>query len=160
MCMISCNLQKIIHNSYFFFSFQLLLVLRGHSFLSPPQRPMTFDFEGFSIPDFNHYIYFPILNLEEEPVFPLMFSAKQGHYWNLFRYDAVLDWGLNSGSPPLEASTLPLGYQGGGILTYSNVPMISIYLLVQLYNLLVNNSPYIKISVHHSNNVNQQGTLK
>jgi len=38
--------------------------------------------------------------------------------------------------------------------------MISIYLLVQLYNLLVNNSPYIKISVHHSNNVNQQGTLK
>ena len=31
-----------------FFSVRLLSVLRGHSgFLSPPQRPMTFDFEGF-----------------------------------------------------------------------------------------------------------------
>ena len=59
---------------------------------------MTFDFEGFSIPDFIHYIYFPILTLEKEPVFPfLMFSAKQGNYWyyfyNVFWYEAVLDWG-------------------------------------------------------------------
>ena len=45
------------------------------------QRPMTSDFEGFSIPDFIHYIYFPILMLEKEPVFHfLIFSAKQGHY--------------------------------------------------------------------------------
>jgi len=29
---------------------------------------MTSDFEGFSIPDFMHYIYFPILILEKEPV--------------------------------------------------------------------------------------------
>jgi len=28
---------------------------------------MTSDFEGFSIPDFIHYIYFPILILEKEP---------------------------------------------------------------------------------------------
>ena len=49
-------------------------------FSSPPQRPMTSDFEGFSIPDVIHYIYFPILILEEEPVFPfLIFSAKQGN---------------------------------------------------------------------------------
>ena len=27
----------------------------------PPQRPMTSDFEGFSILDFIHYNYFPIL---------------------------------------------------------------------------------------------------
>ena len=27
---------------------------------------MTFDFEGFSITDFIHYIYFPILILEKE----------------------------------------------------------------------------------------------
>ena len=48
----------------FFFS-----ILRGHSvFSSPPQRQMTADFEGFSIPDFIHYIYFPILILEKEPV--------------------------------------------------------------------------------------------
>ena len=44
------------------------VVIRGFS--SPPQRPMTSDFEGFSIPDFIHYIYFPIFILEKEPVFP------------------------------------------------------------------------------------------
>jgi len=49
---------------------------------------MTSDFEGFSIPDFIHYIYFPILNLEKEPV----------------------DWGLNPGPPALDAITLLQGY--------------------------------------------------
>ena len=39
-------------------------------FSPPPQRPMTSDFKGFSIPDCIHYIYFPILILEKEPVFP------------------------------------------------------------------------------------------
>ena len=86
---------------------------------SPPQRPMTSYFEGFSIPDLIHYIYFPILILEKEPVFPfLMFSAKQGNYLVPFLqrlwYDEVLDWGLNQGPPALAASTLPLGYRGGG----------------------------------------------
>ena len=33
-------------------------------FLSPPQRPMTSDFQGFSIPDFIHNFYFPILILK------------------------------------------------------------------------------------------------
>jgi len=33
---------------------------------------MTSDFEGFSIPDFIHYIYFPILIFEKEPVFFLL----------------------------------------------------------------------------------------
>jgi len=42
-------------------------------FPSSPQRPMTSDFEGFSIPDFIHYIYFPILILEIlVPVFSLL----------------------------------------------------------------------------------------
>jgi len=46
---------------------------------------MTSDFEGFSIPDFIHYILFPILILQKEPVFPfLMLSAKQGNYWAHF----------------------------------------------------------------------------
>ena len=69
-----------------FLSVGLLSVLRGHSFFSsPPQRPMSSDFEGLSIPDFIHYIYFPILILEKEPVFPsLMSSAKQGNYWYHF----------------------------------------------------------------------------
>ena len=82
---------------------------------------MTSDFEGFSIPDFIHYIYFPNLILEKEPVFPyLMFGAKQGNYWYHFYnvYDAVLDWGLNPRPPALEASILPLGYRGGGLRPY------------------------------------------
>jgi len=54
-------------------SVRLLSVLHGHLvFSSPPQRPMTSDFEGFSIPDIIHYIYFPILILEKEPVFSLL----------------------------------------------------------------------------------------
>ena len=56
-----------------FLSVRLLSVLRGHSFFpSPPQRPMTSDFEWFSIPDFIHYIYFPIWILEVESVFSLL----------------------------------------------------------------------------------------
>jgi len=43
-----------------FLSVRLLSFLCGHSvFASSPQRPMTSDFEGFSIPDFIHYIFFP-----------------------------------------------------------------------------------------------------
>ena len=63
-----------------------LSVLRGLSIcLSPPQRPMTSDFEGISIPDFIHYIYVPFLFREKEPVFPFsMLSAKQGNYWYHF----------------------------------------------------------------------------
>ena len=59
---------KIIYIYILFvcFSVRLLSVLHGHSDCSsPPQRPMTSDFEGFSIPDFIHYIYFPILILEK-----------------------------------------------------------------------------------------------
>ena len=38
-----------------------------------------------SIPNCIHYIYFLILILEKEPVFPFwMFSAKQGYYWYHF----------------------------------------------------------------------------
>ena len=45
-------------------------------------KPITSTSKVVSIPDFIHYIYFPILILEKEPVFPfLMFSAKQGNYW-------------------------------------------------------------------------------
>ena len=52
---------------FLFFSIRLLSVLLGHSvFSSPQQRPITSDLEGFSIPDFIHYIYFPILILEKE----------------------------------------------------------------------------------------------
>ena len=41
------------------FNVRLLSGLRGHSgFSSPPQRLMTSDFKGFSLPDFIHYIIF------------------------------------------------------------------------------------------------------
>ena len=49
---------KLVNNTSFF-SVRLLSVLCGHSFISsPPQRPMTSDFEGFSNPDFIHCIIF------------------------------------------------------------------------------------------------------
>ena len=74
------NVFRIVF--FVFFSVRLLSVLRGHSFCSsPPQLPMTSDIEGFSIPNFIHYIYFLILILEKEQFFPfLMFSDKQGNY--------------------------------------------------------------------------------
>ena len=66
------ELSFIQHLKQTFFSVRLLSVLRGHSgFSSPPQLPVTSDFEGFSIPDFIHYIDFPILIIEKEPVFSL-----------------------------------------------------------------------------------------
>ena len=58
-----------IRNNFFIFiflAFDFLSVLLGHPFFSsPPKRPMTSDFEGFSIPDFIHYNYFPNLILEK-----------------------------------------------------------------------------------------------
>ena len=49
-------------------------------FSSPPQWPITFDFQGF----FPSHIC-PILILEKEPVFSfLMLSDEQGNYWYLF----------------------------------------------------------------------------
>ena len=58
----------------------LCVVISGFS--SQPQRPnWPQTSKEFSIPEFIHYIYFPILILEKEPVFPfLMLSAKQGNY--------------------------------------------------------------------------------
>ena len=68
-----------------FFAFYFCRFCVVIRFSSLPQRLMTSDFEGFSSPDFIHYIYFPILILEKEPVFPyLMFNAKQGNYWYHF----------------------------------------------------------------------------
>ena len=56
---------------------------------------------------------------ERASIFPfLMFSAKQGNYWyhfnNVFGMTRSLTEELNPGPPALEASTIPLGYRGGG----------------------------------------------
>ena len=54
---------------------------------------------GIFIPDFIHYIYFPILILEKEPVFPfLIFSAKQGSYWYHFYNVFSMTSSLTGGS--------------------------------------------------------------
>ena len=66
---------KVLHSLFFLFFLALdfcrfCVVIRVFS--SPPQRPMTSDFEAFSIPEFIHYILFPFLILEKEPVFSLL----------------------------------------------------------------------------------------
>ena len=47
-------------------------------------------------------------------------------------YDAVLDWGLKLGPTALEASSIPLGYRGDGVLikndTTSKFDMLQMYL--------------------------------
>ena len=62
--------------NYFFYIFFLPSTFVGSAwsfvFLSPLQRPMTSDFEGFSNPNLIQYIYFPNLILEKEPVFSLL----------------------------------------------------------------------------------------
>ena len=80
---------------YYFFSVWLLSVLRDHLFFSsPPQRPMTSDSDFLS-----HYIYFPILILEKEPVFS---QGSSNIYFNLQRTK------VRSGSP--EGRFRPLAH--------------------------------------------------
>jgi len=54
--------RKLI--GYILILFIFYFILRGHSvFSSPPQWPMTSDFEEFSIPDLIHYIYLLVSNV-------------------------------------------------------------------------------------------------
>ena len=70
-------------------------------------------------PRFDQLHFLTILILEKEQVFPFFNVECQTRVllvpflWRLM-YDAVLDWGLNLGPPALDASTIPLGYRGGG----------------------------------------------
>ena len=79
---------------------------------------MTSNLEGFSIPDLIDYIFFP----ERASFFPFNVKCQTRELLVPFLlrlwYDAVLVGGLKPGPPALEASTLPLGYRGGGITTY------------------------------------------
>ena len=86
-----------------------------------------------SIPDLS--ITFICLSLFLRKYFPFrLFSAKQGHYW-----------GLNPGPTALEASTIPLGYRGGGtqitvlnrsiyISKYLCMNNVSFYKFTQMYS--------------------------
>ena len=49
---------KIVFVYVFFLAFDFCPFCMVIRFSSPPQRPMTSDFEEFSIPDFIHHIYF------------------------------------------------------------------------------------------------------
>ena len=73
-----------------------------------------------SIPDFIHYI-FSYLNSSARASISLFNVECQTRAllvpFLYFCYDAVLDWGLNLGLPTFKASTLPLGYRGGVVLT-------------------------------------------
>ena len=76
--MVLLNICRAIHISFIndvFFIVRLLSVLRAHSvFSSPPQRPMTSDFEGSSIPDVIHL--FSYLNSwERASIFPFECSV-------------------------------------------------------------------------------------
>ena len=113
--------RLIFYYFFYFFSVRLFLsVLRGHSvFSSPPQRPMTSDFEGFSIPDVIHYIYFPILILEKEPVFPPFACSVLNKGTTGTVLITSLVWrGPWLGIEPGTSRTIPIGYRGGGVFNY------------------------------------------
>ena len=63
------------------------------------------------------------------------------HFW----YDTVLVWGLNPGPPALEASTIPLGYLGGGHVYLkvrkSRITLPTVYLLSQICTLKSPDTP-------------------
>ena len=83
-------------------------------FSSPPQWPMTSDFEGF-LSRFYPLHFCPIVILEKGQYF-----AFECWVLNSTIFIMSLVWrgpwlGLYLGPPALEASTLPLGYRGGGL---------------------------------------------
>ena len=94
---IYCVFDIVMHIFLFFiFLAYDLSVLGGHSvFSSPPQRPITSDFEGF-LYQIVSITLFSYLILEKVPVFPFsMLSAKQGNYWyhfyNVFGMTLITD---------------------------------------------------------------------
>ena len=96
-------------------------------FFIPATTANDLGLQRISIPDFIHYIFFPILILQKEPVFPFFnveCLTRELLVPFLYRllYHAVLDWELNPGPPTLEAGTPPLGYRvGGGWLSTGSV---------------------------------------
>ena len=77
---------KRLKSSFFFFflfSVRLLSVLRCHSiFFIPATMANDLRLRRISLPDLIHYMYFLILILEKEPVFPFsMLSVKPGNCW-------------------------------------------------------------------------------
>ena len=79
------DLNKLISVFWVFLTFDFCRFCVVNLFFIPATTVNDLWLRRFSIPYFFHYIYFPILILEKEPVFPfLLFSAKQGNYWYHF----------------------------------------------------------------------------
>ena len=76
-----------------------------------------------------------------------MFSAKQGHYWyhfyNVFGMTRSLTGDLTQGPPALEASTLPLGYRGGGICEVKLTPCVLIVSVLPKFEVTITPPSYL-----------------
>ena len=73
--------------SFLAFDFcRFCVFIRG--FFIPPQRLVTSDFEGFSIPDFIHYIYFPIYVVYLCPIN----CGKKSHLFGKVTYVTAIIW--------------------------------------------------------------------
>ena len=109
---------KCSERSFFlFFSVRLLSVLCGHSgFSSPPQRPMTSDFVGFSIPDVIHYIY--LNSWERASIFPFQcWGLNKGTTGTVFITSLVWrgPWlGIEPGTSRTRCQHYTTRYRGGG----------------------------------------------
>ena len=95
--------QNVVFSQIIFYSVQLL---RGHSvFSSPPQWPMTSDFERF-LYQILSITLFSYLNLWERASTFSMVSAKQGNYWyhfyNVFGMTRSLTWDWTRDRPHLK----------------------------------------------------------
>jgi len=75
---------------------------------------MTSGFKGF-LSQLLSITFFPYLNsFERASISLFMLRDKQGNYWYHFYNVFGMTRSLNPRPTALEASTLPLGYQGGG----------------------------------------------
>ena len=91
-----------------------LLVLSGHSFLHPHHNSQWPPSMWIPIPDFIHYFFCPILIHGIEPEFPFYCRVpNKGTTGTIFIMSLVWRAPRLGIEPCREASTLPLGYQGG-----------------------------------------------
>ena len=65
-----CHFCYPVFFIYFFLAFDFVGSARSFGFFIPATTANDLRIRRISIPDFIHYIYFPILILKKEPVFP------------------------------------------------------------------------------------------
>ena len=127
--------SHMFHFYYYFYIFFSVRLLHGHLvFSSPPQRPMTSDFEGFLYQILSITLFSYLNSWERASIFPFQcWVLNKGTTGTIFITSLVwrgLDWGLNPWPSALEDSTLPLGYRGNGIFN-KVLPFYCVRLLYQ-----------------------------